>query len=170
MAAPAAGASESDAVDEGPGGEDLPDQDECKTGSTHDSLTLEHLMTHLPKNAHCSACQRANMVKKHARTKKRTPDHMPTTFGDQVTAYHLIANRADNQGHDGSKYAVVVYDLATRYRDCFPTGDKDAIDARLALQQRSGPKATVQSFHCDGAKELYKAAVELVLCPSTSRP
>ena len=46
VAAPAAGASESDAVDERPGGEDLPDQDECKTGSKEDALTLEHLMTH----------------------------------------------------------------------------------------------------------------------------
>ena len=81
---------------------------------------------------------------------------MPTTFGEQVTADHLIANRVDNQGHYGSKYAVVVYDLATRYRDCFPIGDKDAIDARLALQQFIGPKAIVQSFHCDGAKEYIR--------------
>ena len=110
------------------------------------------------------------MVKKHARTRKRDPDQLPTTFGEQVTADHLVSVRVDSQGHDGSKYAVVIYDIATRYRDCFPTGDKDAVDARLAWQQFIGPKATVQPFHCDGAKELYKAAVELGLCPSTSRP
>ena len=60
--------------------------------------------------------------------------------------------------------------LLTTYRDCFPTGDKDAIDARLALQQFVGPRAVVESFHCDGAKELYKAAVDRGMCPSTSRP
>ena len=110
------------------------------------------------------------MAKKHARTKKRTPDQLPTNFGEQVTADHLVFNRADSQGHDGTTNAVVIYDIATRYRDCFPTGDNDAIDARLALQQFIGPKANVHSFHCDGAKELYKAAVDLGMCLSTSRP
>ena len=41
------------------------DSADAKTEAT----SLEHLMTHLPKNAHCSACQRAKMVKQHARTK-----------------------------------------------------------------------------------------------------
>ena len=81
------------------------------------------------------------MVKKHARTKKRAPDQLPTTFGEQVAADHVVSNRIDSQWHDGSKYAVVIYDIATRYRDCFPTGDKDAIDARLALQHFIGPKS-----------------------------
>ena len=45
-----------------------------------------------------------------------------------------MANGGDIQGYGGSKYAVVIYDIATSYRDCFPIGDEDAIDARLALQ------------------------------------
>ena len=57
------------------------------------------------------------MVKRHARTKKIAPDQLPTTFGEQVTSDHLVSNRIDSQGHDGSKYAVVIYDIATRYRD-----------------------------------------------------
>ena len=33
---------------------------------------LRHLFTHVPKNDHCEACQRANMTKKHAR-RRHTP-------------------------------------------------------------------------------------------------
>ena len=77
VAAPAAECVEVDVADDEPGGDDVPDQDEFKTGSNEDALSLEHLMTHSPKNAHCSACQRANMVKKHARTKRRTPSSCP---------------------------------------------------------------------------------------------
>ena len=82
----------------------------------------------------------------------------------------MVASRPYSQGYDGSRYAVVVYDLGASYRDCFPTGDRDAIDAILALQHFIGPRASVQSFHCDGAKEFFKAAVDLGLRLSTSRP
>jgi hypothetical protein len=139
-------------------------------GAAVDHNSLEHLLTHLPKHPHCSACQRAKLVKKHARRRRVNPDDMPTRFGEQVTADHLISSRENSVGYDGSKYAIVIYDIATSYRDCFPTGDKDAIDARLALQQFVGPRSTVESFHCDGAKELYNAVVDLGMCPSTSRP
>ena len=85
------------------------------------------------------------MKRKHARTRNRDPDTIPTQIREQVIADHLIASRPDSEGYDGSRYAVVVYDLGTSYRDCFPTGDKDVIDSRLALQHFIGPKVQVQS-------------------------
>ena len=109
-------------------------------------------------------------VQKHARTRHRDPDRLPKVLGEQIIAGHLIANRSDSQGYDGSKHAAVIYDIATSVRDCFLTGDKDAIEVRLALQHIIGPKVAVQSFPCDGDKELYKASAELRLCPNTSRP
>ena len=62
------------------------------------------------------------------------------------------------------------FSTGTKYLDCYPTADKGATEARLSLQGYIGPRQTVSSFQCDGAKELYKAAIELGLCPSTSRP
>ena len=40
---------------------------EAPSGTAVDPTSLEHLLTHLPKHPHCSACQRAKLVKKHAR-------------------------------------------------------------------------------------------------------
>ena len=111
------------------------------------------------------------MTWKHARTRKPADSSLlPKEFGEQVTADHLVSNRNDSLGVEGSAYAVVIFDLGTRYLDCYPTADKGATEARLALQDYIGPHQAVKSFQCDGAKELYKAAVELGLCPSTSRP
>ena len=62
------------------------------------------------------------------------------------------------------------FSTGTKYLDRYPTADKGATEARLSLQGYIGPRQTVSSFQCDGAKELYKAAIELGLCPSTSRP
>ena len=65
----------------------------------------------------------------------------------------------DSQVYESSKYTVVICDIPMAVRVCFPTGDKEAIEARVALQQFIGPTVSVQLFHCDGAKELYKACV-----------
>ena len=90
----------------------------------------------------------------------------PTKYGDQVTADHLISNREDCQGVEGSAYAVVIFGIGTRYLECYPPADKGATEARLSLQDFIGPWQTVSSFPCDGAKELYRAAVDLGLCPA----
>ena len=45
-------------------------------------------------------------------------DCYPNKFGEQATADHLISNRVDCQGIEGSAYAVVVFDIGTRHLDC----------------------------------------------------
>ena len=47
------------------------------------SLTLprNHLLTHMPKNPHCQSCHTANMVKRHARARKRPLSSLPTIRG-----------------------------------------------------------------------------------------
>jgi len=65
---------------------------------------------------------------------------------------------------------MVVLDLGTRWRDCYPSAERDATQSRLALQCFIGPRTKVKTFQCDGARELYRAAVDLCVCPTTSRP
>jgi hypothetical protein len=136
-----------------------------------EAKTLRHMLTHLPKNDHCEACTRANMVKKHAR-RCHTPSgpDAPTAFGDSVTADHLFSAGDKDVGTHGERYAMVVLDQGTRWRDCFPSAEKDTTQSRIALQSFLGPRVTVNTFQCDGARELYKAAAELGICPTTSRP
>eukprot|EP00972_Heterocapsa_arctica_P057731 8516566-Heterocapsa_arctica.AAC.1 len=55
------------------------------------ALSRDHLLTHIPKNAWCRACQRAKMLAKRARRKANKADRIAEirAFGDLVTADHL---------------------------------------------------------------------------------
>ena len=127
------------------------------------SSTCKHICPNMP---FCEACIRGNMTRKHARTcKPADMTLIPTKFGEHVTADRLAPNRTDPQGVEGSAYAVVIFDIGT-----YPTAAKGATEARLSLQDYTGPRQTVSSLQCDGAKELYKAAVELGLSQSHLDP
>ena len=43
---------------------------------------------------------------------------------------------------------------------------REPLKLAFSLQDFIGPRQTVSSFACDGAKELYRAAVDLGLCPA----
>ena len=133
-----------------------------------DLTGCKHSPTHVPKNTHSQACRVANVANKHDRTRKRPISPIPTKFGDQVTADHIVASRDDRQWYDGSNHAIVVYDLGTYVRDCIPKCDKDAVDAILALQHFVGPRQAAQSCHCDGANEPFNGAIDICLCHCTS--
>ena len=114
---------------------------------------------------------RANVVKKHARRRHAPagPD-APVSFGDSITADHLFPRGERGEGTAGEKYAMVVLDIGTRWRGCYPFAERDSTQSRVAPQSFIGPRAVVKTFQCDGARELYKAAVELGICPTTARP
>ena len=100
----------------------LADAAEIELTLREKAQTTEHLLTHLPKNPFCKACIRGKTTRKHARTRQLADMTLiPTLFGEQVTADHLVSNRADSQGVEGSAYAVFIFDIAARYLDCYPT-------------------------------------------------
>ena len=55
-----------------------------------EAASIAHLMTHMPNNPHCPACQRAKIQMKPARSLHRLDDHTVRFFGEQVTAEHVI--------------------------------------------------------------------------------
>ena len=97
-----------------------PDEDTKRIPNTPaEAMSLRHLLTHLPKNEHFAACMRATMTKKHAR-RRHTPagPDAPVSFGDSITADHLFSIGERGKGSGGEKYAMVVLDLGTRWREC----------------------------------------------------
>ena len=71
--------------------------------------TVEHLLTHLPNTPFCEACVRGNMTRKRARTRKPADNAaIPTTFGEQVAADHLVTNRLVSTDWHTRKYVVGV--------------------------------------------------------------
>ena len=60
-----------------------------------EATSLKHLMTHLPSNPYCRACQVAKMKRKHMRARDKLALKMrsdqPEVFGEKVSADHQIA-------------------------------------------------------------------------------
>ncbi len=132
--------------------------------------SLEHQMTHQPKNKYCPACQRGKMQKAHARQVEGSELGKPEQFGDQTTADHLITRDELDKGSEGQETAVVVMDRFTGWRDCYPKASKSADDAYAALLDFQGPKDTVKYFYSDSSPELQKAATDLGWCHGTATP
>jgi hypothetical protein len=131
--------------------------------------TKEHLLTHLPKNNHCSACMRGKMIDTHKRAKKgEALGPLPTKFGEQITCDHLIARSAQAQGAEGERNMLVVKDRATGYIDCFPVMSKRADEVSRSLVSFLG-RVKPGMIYTDCAPELAKA-IEKIAQHGTARP
>ena len=111
----------------------------------------------------------------------------PQKFGDQCTADHLFARKADmgddpdvfdlpyaersvDADPDGepeiwelsqARTAVVMHDRATDWTECFPKGSKSAEDTLTAFRARQGPSDKATSLRTDNAPELTASAREM---------
>ena len=78
-----------------------------------DVMSLEHLMTHFPKNPWCDACQRSRMQQAPAkRSNKESMKHCER-FGQCVTADHILAHGRISHGAGGQTDSLVVLGRAT---------------------------------------------------------
>ena len=75
------------------------------------------------------------MKQKHHRVHKHKPEEgqQPTKFWEQITAGHLIAKGEQSQYIDGSSYGLMIYDIATRWRDLYPSEHQTRDDVVLPL-------------------------------------
>jgi hypothetical protein len=97
-----------------------------------EAVSLRHLLTHMPKNPHCEACQRAKpQHKPHKRSLGLGP--RPEKFGDEITADHIVAESDISQGIGGHREALVILDRATRWIECYPLKTKGWEDAHRAF-------------------------------------
>ena len=93
-----------------------------------------------------------------------------TEFADLITGDHIVTLDQMDVSIDGKRDAIVLYDVGTRYLDCYPTKSKSTDEAIQALNQFIGPRQAVGSIHTDAARELLAAARALGLCQSRVTP
>jgi len=136
-----------------------------------EAYSVGHLMTHLPKNPHCAACQRAKMIVKHARRKRRRAEDSegPQAFGECVTADHLVSKHEVDYGIDQERFGMVVLDHYSGWVWMFPTGDKTAKTAESCLKRFRGD-SEIKLMYTDNAPELVKAVDTLGIRHETSTP
>ena len=125
-----------------------------------EAASREHMMTHMPKNKWCPACQRAKMQHKACR-RGSSLGPVPESFGDQVTADHIISRSTASQGLTGEKNALVLLDRATGYIECYPLGTKSSSDTWDAFNEFLGPAGYVRSLYTDDSPELIKTAKDM---------
>lgn len=97
--------------------------------------SLNHLLIHLPKNKLCPFCDVGKMVKDQFRSQVTDVHDKP--FGIHVTGDHLFI-RENVVGYEGSKSAMVLYDLGTTWSDCNASVNKDVEEAVWAMKLFAG--------------------------------
>ena len=124
-----------------------------------------HLLTHFPKLSTCEICSMSKTQRAPCRRKKHKPGdgqkeeaglEEVKTFGDLITADHIIVGDGD-ASHHGDRAAMVLLDAASKWIDCFPTATKSTEDNMQSLQNYVGPTDQVKYFYSNGASEITSA-------------
>jgi hypothetical protein len=76
--------------------------------------SLQHLLTHTPKNPFCEACNRAKMRHSAHRKKGGAERLDAVSFGDHITGDHIISQGDIDVGFNGERDAVVLFDVCRR--------------------------------------------------------
>ena len=105
-----------------------------------EATSLRHLMCHLPKNKYCRACQAGKLQPQRSGRKDRGLGPVPLAFGDEAIADHIIARSARSQSVTGDHDALLIYDRATKWVDCYPVRTQSASDAAYRSLAFKGPK------------------------------
>lgn len=130
-----------------------------------EAKTLNHLLAHLPKNKFCPFCVVGKMVKDKCLSQVSDVQQKP--FGTNATGDYFI--RESCIGYEGSKSAMVVYDLGTTWSDCFASANKDVEEAVWAMNQFAGDFAK-NSCYSECAGELIRSARRMGWMHNTAVP
>ena len=142
--------------------EEISDRGRTEEQLRAEAVSIDHLMTHWPKNRFCQACMRSRLRRKAARSNKHRDDvrECEPVFCDLVTMDHVYAHKQDMIGFDGNKDAMIIADIGTGKFDCYPLKSKDADDAHWAIQNFRG-KNYINMVYSDNSREIQKAVSSL---------
>ena len=164
------GGHSAEAVDSHP----IPRLPERAVAAREDTLSIEHRMTHLLKNALCDVCNRARLYSKRIRSHRvADPEEdidEPEKFGEQVACDHVIVFKSSTKDKE---YAVfIVRDSYSGILQAYPTVTKSSDHAADSLRHFTGRLADQPTCICksDCAKELLKAVRSLGWLSDASLP
>ena len=126
-----------------------------------EATSLHHMMTHIPKNPYCSTCNQAKMYKTPGYKTEGIRSVEASSFGDHITADHVVIYRDSHQVVEEARLALVIKDVATSFMYAYPSALKDEMECKSALQHFVSSKDKVGVFYSDNAKELIRSALSL---------
>ena len=102
-------------------------------GLREDVNTLDHQMTHFPKNPWCPICCLAMALRKQCRNRHGHDLALKVPFGHSVTCDHVVAcadplvgipSPNNGMGMHGERYGLVIKDIGTDFMDFYPVTTK----------------------------------------------
>ena len=120
------------------------------------ALSTQHLMCHKPFNARCKVCVAVRSRKRRHMRRLRAVGQDLEAFGEAVTCDHIIAETQARESIEGHMYAVVIYDLYTRFVGAYPSLTKTSMETLQHLQKWRG-KDEIKFMYSDGSKEIANA-------------
>ena len=155
--------------------EEIPDSDrEADPRTPEERLraeakSVQHLMTHRPKNPYCPVCQRAKMMAPHARKLGGSSTIKSEKYGDHLTIDHIITRDLRDYGFDDQKVGFVVKDVCTKFRYVYPDATKEGEQCYENLLHFTGADDEIGVIYSDNAPELEYAVKKLGVRHNTSR-
>lgn len=94
----------------------------------------------------------------------------PASFGDLVTADHVVLGSSQESSRRGDTFALIVQDHATTLIECHPAQSKPAKDTMAALIHFAGPNDKVGRLYIDWSGYLSSVARDLLWRHYVSMP
>ena len=129
-----------------------------------EAKSLKHLMTHLPKNPYCDACQRAKMVNVKSFRGDGIEGYDFTKFGEHITLDTMVLHGLTNRGINGETDAIVFYDFGTGWIDAVPVKNRTNAETLRAFREVIGDLKEVNSFSFDTEREYAPPSVQEMYC------
>eukprot|EP00435_Cladocopium_sp_Y103_P074253 s1156_g47.t1 len=135
-------------------------RDRGEAALREEARAFRHMMTLTLKNHFCETCKCAKMHKPIKRAKGESLTVDAETFGDQITADHLVTRDIEEESIDADKVALILKDVAANFRWVYPSATNHAKDCVLAFKHFVGPGEEVGVFNSDNADAIRLACRE----------
>ena len=137
------------------------------------ALSIDHQLTHYPKNPTCDVCNRARLyskrVKSHRVADEASDLPKPDAFGQQLACDHLIVFKSAKGGRDHA--VLIVQDAFSKVLQAYPTMSREASQLAAHLKHFVGLKAdSFTVVKSDAAAEILKAVIDNGWLPEPSVP
>ena len=138
-----------------------PKRDRGEIALKQEAQSIQHLLTHTPKNPFCQACSRAKMTKRPSYSKGGSTQVEADHFGQHLTADHLVIRDDEEMDIDGARVALVVKDVATDFRYVYPAARRSTRERIAAFKHFVRSTDEVGVFYSDNSPELIATAERL---------
>ena len=138
-----------------------PKRDRGERALKEEAQSIQHLLTHTPKNPFCQACSRAKMTKRPSYSKGGSTQVEADHFGQHLTADHLVIRDDEEMDIDGARVALVVKDVATDFRYVYPAARRSTRECIAAFKHFVRSTDDVGVFYSDNSPELIATAERL---------